>query len=168
MSTSGPDRAVELRTDFRTEPRSYDDPDVTRMVAEVQAEYVERYGTQDQAAVEHDEFLAPNGLFLVGLLDGEPVATGGWRRLPDMGEGFVEIKRMYVMATARKRGLARRMLAELEESARRAGATRVVLNTGIMQPEAIALYESSGYEVIPGFGHYACYPDARFYGKSLG
>ena len=150
--------------DFRIEARGYDDPDVARLVAAVQAEYVVRYGGPDESAVEVAEFTPPAGLFLVGILDGEPAVTGGWRRLAD---GVVEIKRMYVGVTARRRGLARLMLAELEASARAAGARRIVLNTGDQQPEAIALYESSGYLPTAGFGRYAHTPGAMFYGREL-
>jgi GNAT superfamily N-acetyltransferase len=150
--------------EFRIEPRAYDDPDVVRLVAAVQAEYVARYGGPDAAAVEPGEFAPPAGLFLVGILDGEPVVTGGWRRIDD---GTVEVKRMYVLDAARRRGLARLMLAELEATALAAGAQRVELNTGNQQPEAIALYESSGYLPTEGFGHYACTPGAVFYGKTL-
>jgi GNAT superfamily N-acetyltransferase len=150
--------------DFRIEPRPYDDPDVQRLVAAVQSEYVQRYGGPDAAAVEPGEFEPPAGLFLLGLLDGVPTVTGGWRLV---AANTVEIKRMYVVAAARRRGLARRMLAELEATAAEWGATRVVLNTGDQQPEAIALYESSGYHGIDGFGHYACAPGAVFYGKEL-
>ncbi len=98
---------MDVLPDFRFEPRPYADPDVVAMVAEVQAEYVVRYGGEDEAAVEHDEFVPPQGLFLVGLLGGEPVVTGGWRRLPAVegGPGVVEIKRMYVRAAARRRGI---------------------------------------------------------------
>jgi ribosomal protein S18 acetylase RimI-like enzyme len=78
-----------------------------------------------------------------------------------------EIKRMYVSAGARRRGLARVMLTELERSAAAAGVTELVLNTGPSQPEAIALYESAGYRPVPGFGHYACHEDAVFFGKKL-
>jgi GNAT superfamily N-acetyltransferase len=150
--------------DLRIEARPYDDPDVSRLVAAVQAEYVVRYGGPDAAAVEPGEFEPPNGLFLVGVLDQEPVVTGAWRWIDD---GVAEIKRMYVVPGARRRGLARRILAELEASALAAGAQRVVLNTGDQQPEAIALYESSGYLPAEGFGHYACAPGAIFYGKAL-
>jgi GNAT superfamily N-acetyltransferase len=150
--------------DFRIEPRTYDDPDVVRLVAAVQAVYVVRYGGPDAAAVEPGEFEPPAGLFLVGILDGEPAVTGGWRRVD---QGTVEIKRMYVLDAARRRGLARLMLAELEATAVAAGADRVELNTGDQQPEAIALYESSGYQLTRGFGHYACTPGAIFYGKTL-
>ncbi len=150
--------------DFRIETRSYDDPDVVRLVAAVQAEYVVRYGGPDAAAVAPGEFEAPAGLFLVGILDGEPAVTGGWRRIDD---DTVEIKRMYVLNAVRRRGLARLMLAELEATALAAGAHRVELNTGDQQPEAIALYESSGYLPTTGFGHYACAAGAIFYGKTL-
>jgi GNAT superfamily N-acetyltransferase len=150
--------------EFGIEARPYGDPDVARMVEQVQAEYVARYGGPDAAAVDPGEFDPPGGLFLVGLLDGVPVATGGWRRLSD---GRAEIKRMYVMPTARRRGLAARMLAELENSAAAAGVTEMVLNTGPAQPEAVALYRKSGYEPVPAFGHYACHRQALFFGKRL-
>ena len=70
---------------------------------------------------------------------------------------------MYVVPAARGLGLARAMLAHLEDTARAAGAEVMVLETGIRQPEAIALYESSGYLPIPGFGFYK---DARSRGAS--
>src|SRR5690348_11804283 len=98
-------------------------------------------------------------MFFVGLLDGVPVAMGGWRFV-DNGEAAAELKRMYVIDSARRRGLSRSMLAHLERTAADAGVRRLVLNTGLEQPEAIALYESSGYKRIPGFGHYACAPGA--------
>jgi GNAT superfamily N-acetyltransferase len=146
------------------ETRPYDDVDVVRMVAQVQTEYVTLYGGPDAAAVEPDEFSAPNGGFLVGVLDGVAVAMGGWRRIDDTS---AEIKRMYVAPQARRGGIARTMLAALERSAAEAGITRLVLNTGPKQPEAIALYESAGYLPVPGFGHYACHPEAVFLGKVL-
>lgn len=148
--------------EFVIEARPYEDPDVVRMVAEVQAEYVVLYGGPDEAAVDPDEFVPPHGLLMVGLVDGEPVAMGGWRRRSDT---VAEIKRMYVSKPARRRGYSRRMLAEIERSAAAAGISELILNTGPEQPEAVALYEQSGYTAIPGFGHYADHPHALFYGK---
>lgn len=150
--------------EFVIEARPYGDADVVRLVAEVQAEYVRLYGGEDAAAVDPAEFEPPTGLFLVGVLDGAPVATGGWRR---HGADVAEIKRMYVVPRVRRAGLARRMLAELESTAAAAGIERLILNTGPEQPEAVALYEQAGYHPIPGFGHYACHPHALFYGKAL-
>lgn len=150
--------------DFRIEARAYDHPDVARLVAAVQAEYVVRYGGPDETAVDAAQFRPPEGLFLLGVLDGDPVVSGGWRRMAD---GVVEIKRMYVLGAARRRGLARLMLAELEASAGAAGARRIELNTGDQQPEAIALYRSSGYLPTGAFGFYKGTPGAKFYGKDL-
>jgi ribosomal protein S18 acetylase RimI-like enzyme len=151
---------------FEIAIRPYDDPDVTRLVAEVQAEYVVMYGGQDAAVVDPAEFAPPAGLFLVGLLDGVAVAMGGWRRLAD-AQGQAEIKRMYVVPTARRRGLAERVLAELERTAAEAGITCLVLNTGPEQPAAVAMYERNGYAPVTPFGHYACHPNALFFGKAL-
>jgi GNAT superfamily N-acetyltransferase len=149
---------------FELEIRPYEDPEVTRLVEEVQHVYVTLYGGPDAAAVEPGEFDPPGGLFLLGRLDGRPVAMGGWRRLDDT---TAEIKRMYVSPSARGQGLARRVLAELERTAAAAGLTGLVLNTGPQQPEAVRLYKSAGYVDVPAFGHYAAYPQALFFGKQL-
>src|SRR3954465_5500107 len=103
------------------------------MVGEVRAEYVELYGGPDAAEVDPAEFAPPAGRFLVGLLDGEPAAMGGWRRLSDPD---AEIKRMYVSPRARRRGLGRRILAEVERSAAAAGFDRLPLNTPAGAPGA--------------------------------
>jgi GNAT superfamily N-acetyltransferase len=149
---------VEIRDE------AYDSPGAQQLINAVQAEYVVRYGGPDDSPVDPAEFAPPRGRFMVGYLDGEPVATGGFRRHAD---GDVEIKRMYVVPAARGRGIARAILAALEDRARGLGATRVVLETGEVQPEAIQLYETSGYTPIEGFGHYKDAPLSRSYAKSL-
>ena len=95
-------------------------------------------------------FVEPDGVFLVVRDDdGSPVACGGVARFDDERG---ELKRMYVVPEARGRGLGRRLLVELEAEAQRLGYHALVLETGDRQPEAVGLYESSGYERIP------CYP----------
>jgi GNAT superfamily N-acetyltransferase len=79
----------------------------------------------------------------------------------------VEIKRMFVVDAMRGRGFARAVLAELERAAAGAGARRMVLETGLLQPEAIALYRSSGYHPMPNFGVYRCAPNSRCFAKPL-
>ncbi|RJQ85324.1 GNAT family N-acetyltransferase [Amycolatopsis panacis] len=143
---------------------AFDHPDAAKLTAEVQQEYVRRYGNEDETPVAVAEFAPPQGLFLVGYLDGVPVASGGWRTHEG---GAVELKRMYVVKSARGRGVARAMLAELERTAQAAGAVRVVLETGTKQPEAIALYLSSDYHEIPAFGLYGDLVESRCYGKNL-
>lgn len=146
-------------------------PDAARLVEEVQAEYVVRYGGRDDTPLEHSYFDPPAGAFFVGYLDGVAVATGAWRRRTDVealgSTATAEIKRMYVVEGARGRGLARAMLAHLEETARAAGAEVMILETGLAQPEAIGLYTSSGYEPIPGFGFYRTAPLSRCFARRL-
>ncbi len=153
-------------------PRSFAHPDAQRLVEEVQQEYVVRYGGRDLTPLDASYFELPLGSFFVGYLDGEPVATGAWRRRTDVSytgtTATAELKRMYVAPRARGRGLARAMLAHLERTAHEAGAEVMVLETGERQPEAIALYESTGYVRVPGFGYYADAPLSRCYARALG
>jgi ribosomal protein S18 acetylase RimI-like enzyme len=135
------------------------------LVERVQQEYVVRYGGRDEAVVDAAEFEPPAGLFLVAEVDGVPAGCGAWRLLPS---GEVEIKRVYVEPSFRRRGLAQRLMAELESSAARAGHRSVVLNSGQEQPEALALYDRLGYRPVRGYGVYACAPDAVFLGRDLG
>lgn len=142
----------------------FDDPVAAGLIEAVQQEYVVRYGGPDETPTDPAEFTPPAGLFLVAYLDGRPVGCGGWRAT---GDGAAEIKRMFVAAAWRGKGVARAVLAELERTAAAAGLSRTVLETGRAQPEAIALYGSSGYTPIAPFGHYACAPGAVHLGKSL-
>jgi GNAT superfamily N-acetyltransferase len=147
--------------ELREEP--YDGPVATRLIAAVQQEYVVRYGGPDETPVDPREFTPPQGRFLVGYDGADAVATGGFRRI---GSDTVEIKRMFVVEAARGRGFARQLLARLEQLALEDGATRVLLETGPRQPEAMRLYETSGYARIDGFGHYAG-DGSVSYGKTL-
>ena len=146
-------------------------PDAALLVEEVQGEYVARYGGRDETPIDPTYFEEPSGAFFVGYLDGRPVATGAWRRRTDVlvdGTSLTaEVKRMYVVPSGRGLGLARAMLAHLEDTARDAGAEAMVLETGLRQPEAIALYESSGYLPIAGFGYYKDAPLSRCLARSL-
>ncbi|GAB3276848.1 GNAT family N-acetyltransferase [Parasphingorhabdus pacifica] len=154
---------------MRIEIVAYEHPEAQRLVEKVQQEYVVRYGESDITPVRAEEFSTPRGLFLLGYLDGEAVASGGWRIRdgdePGFENGDVELKRMYVVPEARGRGLSRVMLAELEAAAARAGCSRILLETGTRQPEAIALYRSSGYVEIAKFGAYQDDPESTCFAK---
>lgn len=153
----------------------YGHPDALRLVEEVQAEYVARYGGRDETPLDPLMFEPPQGSFWVGYLSlagvRRPVTTGAWRRHDDV-EVFgttrtAEVKRMYVVPAAQRRGLARRVLAHLETDAAANGAEAMILETGLAQPEAMALYESSGYVRIAPFGHYKDSPVNRCFAKPL-
>jgi GNAT superfamily N-acetyltransferase len=146
--------------------------DALLLIDEVQREYVVRYGGPDRTPLEPTYFEAPEGAFYVGYRDDVPVIMGGWRFRPDVSrlgsERAAEVKRMYVAPAGRRGGLARLMLAHLEATARTAGADVMILETGTAQPEAMALYEASGYRVIEPFGYYRDAPLNRCYGRVLG
>lgn len=157
---------------LRFERVRMDHPDAALLIAEVQAVYAERYGSGDDAPVEVDEFEGEQGRFFVAYLGDVPVATGAWRSraVPAdvVGERAAEIKRMFVRASHQRRGFARQVLAHVEDSARRAGVDALVLETGTMQPEAIALYVSAGYRLVAPFGHYSDSDLSRCYAKEFG
>jgi GNAT superfamily N-acetyltransferase len=159
----------------------YHHPDAQRLIGEVQQEYVLRYGGPDDSPVDVSEFSPPRGLFVVAYDGGEPVAMGGWRLFDLAVSPFApalsatvnnaaqaaELKRMFVVPHARGRGHARAVLAFLEQSAAAAGATWLVLETGMKQPEAIELYHATGYVTVPPFGHYADQALSVHLGKRL-
>lgn len=171
-----PEPRPDLGPTLRIECVSYGHPDAQLLVEEVQAEYVRRYGGRDDTPIDPAAFDPPLGAFFVGYLvtsEGMdlPVATGAWRLRSDVEalgtRRTAEGKRMYVVASARRAGHARTMLTHMERTAAEAGAEVMILETGVPQPEGIALYESSGYERIPGFGFYASFDDNRCFARRL-
>ncbi|MFH8346190.1 GNAT family N-acetyltransferase [Streptomyces sp. NPDC018045] len=153
-------------------PVPYDHADAVALDRLVQREYAQRYDSEgDMTPLDPAMFRPPHGRYLLAYEDGRPLATGGWRSQDANPEGYAdgdaEIKRMFVVEEARGRGLARRILAALEADARAAGRTRMVLETGVKQPEALALYASSGYRMVSKFGLYRTYEDSRCMAKSL-
>src|SRR5659263_185533 len=141
---------------------AWGDPAATALWAAQQAELAAIYGVPD---LESD--LGPTGL-LASLVafddDGAPVGSGVLR---DVGDGVGELKRMYVVPACRGRGISRLVLRELERRSREAGVQRLILESGLRQPEAIGLYRSAGYTRIPNFGIYADEPESVCFGKDL-
>jgi GNAT superfamily N-acetyltransferase len=134
---------------------------IEAMILEMAVLYGDRIDGVDMPSATPRDFAPPGGTFLVGYLDGRPVAGGG---VKDLGDGIGEIKRMYVAPDVRGRGLARRLLLALEDAARRRGHGRVRLDTGPKQPEARQLYESAGYVEIDNYNRN---PKATYFGEKV-
>lgn len=107
---------------------------------------------------------AEKGVMLVAWHEGDAIACGILRPLtPKIGE----IKRMFVDNTYRRKGLGRKILSELETLAPKLGFETIRLETGHLQPGAIGLYETSGYQRIEPYGEYIDDPMSICFEKRL-
>ncbi|HEY9022975.1 MAG TPA: GNAT family N-acetyltransferase [Burkholderiaceae bacterium] len=110
---------------------------------------------------------APPGegdVYLVAFDGDTPVACGALRRID---VATAEVRRLFVLAPARRRGLARATLAALEDAAIGLGYDTLLLETGHRQQPAMALYDAAGFTRIPPFGPYAGDPTSVCFGKRL-
>lgn len=130
--------------------RPYDHPDAQGLIWALFDDQVARYGYADPAEAEPAKYAPPQGLFIVAYLDGTPASGGGYRTY-DPATRTVEIKKMYTLTEFRGRGLGRIVLAELERRAAGAGAERSILETGIRNAGALALYSKMGYRPRPRY-----------------
>ena len=138
--------------DLRVEAVPFDHPDAIALRTAQRVELTERYGTPDSEPGPAPT-AADTAVFLLARDgDGRAIGCGALR---ERGEGAGEVKRMYVVPFRRRSGVARAVLAALEEEATRRGWTLLKLETGTEQPDAMAFYERHGYRRIPNFGHYA-------------
>ncbi|MCL5996007.1 MAG: GNAT family N-acetyltransferase [Chloroflexi bacterium] len=136
----------------------------TILINHLSAELGSLYGDDGTGAFAPSDVDVPGGAFVIAWLDSQPVGCGALR---PMEPGIAEIKRMFVEPTMRRQGVARQMLQTLEELARAYGYSALRLETGVRQPEATTLYESTGFQRIPCYGRYAGQLLSVCYEKSL-
>lgn len=126
--------------------RSYDGK---QLIKELSAELASLYQVSDgSAGFAPEDVEVPRAAFIIARIDGHPAGCGALRPLD---ETTVEVKRMYTRSEYRRKGVARAILVEIEKLAREFGYSSIKLQTGPLQPEAIALYEQVGYYRIPIF-----------------
>jgi ribosomal protein S18 acetylase RimI-like enzyme len=129
-----------------------DDPLAESLLAELAVEYASRYGATEQAVSNWlrgypaGEFAPPAGGLLIGILNDQPVTGGAFRRFDD---STAELKRIWTDSRYRRQGHAKALLFELEAEIAARGYRSVYLTTGDRQPEAEALYLSTGYIRLP-------------------
>ncbi len=171
-------------TEIEIRPTRYGAPAAQKMITAALDELTQRYGSGDENPIEAVQFDPPEGIFLIAWIDGQPVGCGAWRTISHfvepaepgvvggsdggaIAEDVAEIKRMYVSPHARNSGVGTALLEALEASARDSGMRRMILETGLRQPEAIALYEKLGYRRIPNYGYYKDEADCLSFGRDL-
>jgi len=123
-----------------------------------------RYGEQ-QTIYDKNNQVEKLDTVLVAYLGGKAVACGCFRVFTT--EQTVELKRMYVKDTHRGQGISKRILYELEQWAIENGFQSTVLETGILQHEAISLYQKQGYHQIKNYGDYGELNSSICFGKKL-
>jgi len=134
------------------------------LIAALDEDLRSRYPGEPIYGIEPTDFRAAKGLFVVALDGQAPVACGAYH---PQDARTVEIKRVFVVPTHRRRGYSRAILACLERRAADHGFARAILETADRQPEAIVLYRSAGYTDIAPFGRYANDPRSVYLGKDL-
>jgi GNAT superfamily N-acetyltransferase len=126
------------------------DQDFKKLVVLLDEELAKRDG-EDHAFYDQFNNIENIKNVIVAYAHQQPVAAGAFKKFSPQA---VEIKRMFVMPAFRGRGIAFQVLQELENWAAELGYSCCLLETGKKQPEAIALYNKSGYEVIANYGQY--------------
>ena len=141
--------------DITVAPEPFDSVDARRLVAALDARLSNLYRPDERFGPNlKPQHLAPGvGTFLVARAGGEAVGCGALRRLDAT---TAELKRRYVEPAARGRGVATAVLERRESAARQLGVHRLVLETGVYQAEAIALYRRAGFRPVGCWGECAC------------
>jgi putative acetyltransferase len=145
-----------IRTDSNCE-------DFIELVKSLDTDLAERDGDEHEF---YDQFNKIYGIKYVDVSydDYDPVGCGAIKAYE---KNVMEVKRMYVSPTNRGKGIATKILIELENWATELGYEKCVLETGKKQPEAIALYHKNGYEIIPNYGQYVAVENSICFEKKL-
>jgi putative acetyltransferase len=132
---------------------AFDTQDAKRLIAALDAGLSELYTPEQRFGpnLKAQHLEAGRGTFLVARDRERAVGCGAIRLIDNT---TAEVKRMYVVPEQRGKGVGRTVLASLEAAAQQLGARRLVLETGIHSPEALALYRRAGFRQIACWGEY--------------
>lgn len=145
---------------IRTDSNSNDFIDLT---TQLDADLNQRYGDKQSEYSAFNVIQSVNTV-IIAYIDTTPVGCGCFRKYDDH---CAEIKRMFIKPENRGMGIAKKILNELEKWAFEMGFFKAILETGKSQPEAIGLYEKSGYTRIANYGQYIEMPNSICFGKDI-
>lgn len=145
------------RTDLIVQRFNILSPEAQALIHALNAELTERYPEPGAThfRLDPEEVAEGKGAFLLVSRSGVPIGCGAIRRIE---ERTGELKRMYVRPEDRGRGIGGLLLDSLEAEARALGLSRLVLETGTRQQEALALYQRAGFSDIAPFDEYVNSP----------
>jgi GNAT superfamily N-acetyltransferase len=130
-------------------------PDAALLIEHLSMELGSRYGDNGAGAFGPHDVQVPRAAFVIAYVDGRPLGCGALKPFDSETPNIAEIKRMFVEPDMRGQGFSRLILARLEQISLEFGYDTIRLETGLKQPEAIGLYERSGFSRIPCYGDYA-------------
>lgn len=128
-----------------------DNEDFIELVKYLDADLAERDGADNSFYAQFNK-IDKIKYAVVGYEDGKPISCGA---IKEYSPGVMEIKRMYTSPQGRGKGMASKVLTELEIWAAEMAYQKCILETGKRQPEAIELYKKNGYNLISNYGQYA-------------
>lgn len=137
--------------------------DFIALVKELDKELAIRDGSEHSFYAQYNSISSIKNA-VVAYYDNVPAGCGAFK---EYEPGIAEIKRMYTPLNMRKKGIASAVLIELEAWAKENGFSKCILETGVKQPEAIALYKKCGYILIPNYSQYIGIGNSRCFEKLL-
>jgi putative acetyltransferase len=144
----GDEKKAKMITIRRTDS---DNQDFIELVKHLDADLAERDGKEHAFYAQFNK-IDKIKYAVVAYEDDQPVGCGAIR---ESEPKVMEVKRMYTLPARRGHGIATKVLDELEKWASKLSYEKCILETGKKQPEAIRLYQKSGYKLIPNYGQYA-------------
>ncbi|WP_174545272.1 GNAT family N-acetyltransferase [Formosa haliotis] len=140
-----------------------ENPDFIELVKQLDADLAVRDG-EDHAFYAQFNGIATLNHVIVAYHDKQPVSCGA---IKPFNTDTLEVKRMYTLPDYRGEGLASKVLAELELWGKTMHYNYCILETGMKQPEAIALYKKNGYQSIQNYGQYIGVENSVCFKKTL-
>ena len=153
-------------TQLSVTPEPFDSPDARRLIAALDAHLGELYPPAQRFGpnLKAEQLEEGRGTFLVARHGGRAIGCGAIRVLDPT---TAEVKRMFVEPEQRGKRVGWAVLDGLEAAARQLGVRRLVLETGIYQDKAIALYRRAGFTEVACWGEYASSPTSVCYEKLI-
>lgn len=148
---------------FTVKRTDSENPDFIDLVQHLDADLAERDGSEHAFYAQFNKIDKIKYVVLVYEKE-KPVGCGA---IKEYQPGVMEVKRMYTLPGHRGKGIASRVLNELESWTAELGYATCILETGKKQPEAIALYKKNGYQIIPNYGQYAEVEDSICFEKRV-
>ena len=139
------------------------DQDFIELVKLLDTDLAIRDGSEHEFYAQYNKVNDIKHVVLI-LSNDKPIACGAIKQYDEIS---MEIKRMFTLPTVRGKGVASLVLQELEIWTAQLGYSKCILETGIRQPEAIALYKKNGYSLIPNYGPYINVEDSRCFIKEV-